>query len=423
MTQTYCIHVIGGGLYGCLTAWQIKRLNPSFKVVLLEAADHLMSAFDSISIDGVELNNGFHGIEIPRAEALLNFFQNELSVDFIKTSNERLLSIGGELLPADAPLAEYPTILKKNFKTMGGFQSDVASDFWSVISPEYMETLKKIGHRYSDHIENYEQLLIPWFFPADYVLNSSDEGEKFRNQVKSHEIKAGYGIPAKSIFSVLQPAIKKCLEACGVEIRLSVKVDFKKDNFRYTDSDGGDTVSLLEADKVFYCASSALILRTAAPEIFSQLSLEKRYLANALMQYEDGSLTRPFSEILCCDLRIPELARISQPTSFCTNDQSNENLIQAELFFLNKEEYTDCADLITQGVARVLNPIANGDLKIRGLKVTRQVYFPARQDLLQANSFISIWASQFKNFHYRNIYGPINMSKAWLWSLQDAELV
>ena len=124
MSKSQCIHIIGGGLQGCLTAWQIKKAKPSCQVILLEAADHLMSAFDSISIDGVELNNGFHGVEIPRAGDLVAFFQRELAIEFVITPNDRLLSIEGQLVAFDSPLDEYPTGLKKHFKANKDFHTE-----------------------------------------------------------------------------------------------------------------------------------------------------------------------------------------------------------------------------------------------------------------------------------------------------------
>ena len=62
------VQIIGGGLYGCLTAYHIAKMYPHIRINLIEANSKLLSAFDSIVLAGEKFNNGFHGIELPRAK-------------------------------------------------------------------------------------------------------------------------------------------------------------------------------------------------------------------------------------------------------------------------------------------------------------------------------------------------------------------
>ena len=52
------IQIIGGGLYGCLTAYHIAKQYPNYKVDLIERGNHLLPAFNPISLAGFKFNNG-----------------------------------------------------------------------------------------------------------------------------------------------------------------------------------------------------------------------------------------------------------------------------------------------------------------------------------------------------------------------------
>ena len=51
-----CIHIIGGGLYGCLLAHQLLKKN--YKIIIFEKSNELISSFDSIELGNLKLNNG-----------------------------------------------------------------------------------------------------------------------------------------------------------------------------------------------------------------------------------------------------------------------------------------------------------------------------------------------------------------------------
>ena len=86
--------VIGGGLYGSLTAFKLKKIL-SKEVTLIDASNKLVSAYSSVQLSGSRFNNGFHGIELPRCDEFVNFLSNELNLKLQKVKNERLIYFGG----------------------------------------------------------------------------------------------------------------------------------------------------------------------------------------------------------------------------------------------------------------------------------------------------------------------------------------
>ena len=65
------INIIGAGLYGIFLAKKINERkivsNTKSYINLFEKSDAILSAWKSKKINDYSINNGFHGIEMPRA--------------------------------------------------------------------------------------------------------------------------------------------------------------------------------------------------------------------------------------------------------------------------------------------------------------------------------------------------------------------
>ena len=72
------INVFGGGLYGILLSNKLaeyKKLNSyNFPLTIFERNQSLLKGWSSKTIKNIEVNNGFHGIEMPRSKATLKFY-------------------------------------------------------------------------------------------------------------------------------------------------------------------------------------------------------------------------------------------------------------------------------------------------------------------------------------------------------------
>ena len=56
-------------------------------------------------------------------------------------------------------------------------------------------------------------------------------------------------------------------------------------------------------------------------------------------------------------------------------------------------------------------------------KLRVRVYFPPEETLLKMDAFMEDYFEKFQNVFFRNIHGPINMSKCWAWSSENCQLL
>ena len=423
MTQSKNIHIVGAGLYGCLTAFHIAKKYPNFNINLIEGADRFMTPFNSIKISGVPLNNGFHGIELPRAKKLLEFFSSELNVPFKIKPNRRWMSINGYLVNYEAPLSEWPNELKGFFKAKPPFNGNTIEEFWSTISTQYQDLIDRTALRYTKNSEEMRHFFIPWFFPADYVLNSDDEGDIFRNQVRNGNINPEYAHPEKHIFANLQAAMARYLKKLGIKVYLSTQVKFTNKGIDYISNDQHCNLQSADADKVFFCASSAIMLKDVNPEMYLRLVENKRLMINALLEY-DEILENPayFSEIICIDEQAPHIARISSPKHFGAQYPAKK-LLQVEIFIEAEEDLEKVKASLEEHIKRILKLRKGNNLKQLGAKITRAVFYPNQQELDDARNTLEYWRQvNCPNLILRNNFVPINMAKTWVLAEENATL-
>ena len=114
------IHIFGGGLYGCLLAYHF--LKKKYRVSIFERSNRLVNSFDSIELNKISLNNGFHGIDLPRSKAIFNFFKENLKINFNIFEIKRKILFQNNLIDYTAKTNEWPkkikSYLKKNIKKL-----------------------------------------------------------------------------------------------------------------------------------------------------------------------------------------------------------------------------------------------------------------------------------------------------------------
>ena len=90
--------IIGGGLTGCILAFLISKKLNNVSVAIFESNDHLLSSFDCININDKKLNNGYHALELPRAQKTFEIISQTTNLKFRKLPNKKGIIVNEELI-------------------------------------------------------------------------------------------------------------------------------------------------------------------------------------------------------------------------------------------------------------------------------------------------------------------------------------
>ena len=417
------INIIGAGLNGCLTAWKIKKKFPNYKINLIDSSDHVISAFDSINIGEGSYNNGFHGIEFPRSKNLCDFLSSTLNINLVEKKNVKKLLINGTIVDYLSSLSEYPEPIKNYYNKVPHKALDNFEEFYNYISDDFKSTLKKISTRYSDKISDVQHLLVPWFFPKEFDILSDDEGDKFRTKVRSGKIKSTYRWPESMLLSEIQKPFYNSLKSIEVNTYLNSRVIF--DEFGATienqDFEGGVKKNLTVNDVVISCLSPIGILKSISLEAYNDLTKCSKFLINSVIKVKSKSTVSDFTEILCADEQFFELSRISKP--LFNQEKKDDEYFQLEIF-ADKDWSKD-------QMLKKIDNFFSKTMKIQGytlqeiidIKETRRVFFPSHESLRVATNHVRSWSNKFPFYKILETFGPINMSKTWLYSEESKDFI
>jgi len=416
--DTKVIHIIGGGLYGGLTAYMFAKYKPEYTIRLFENSSRLLSALDSIELGGFKLNNGFHGVELSRSNELFNFFKEILEIDFYKQFNHRGLVINGEILSFLDKKSEWPETLQNHI--ISDLDNSLSNnyDISKVVSCEYENLIREVSKRYTDNFDDVKGLFIPWFLPSDLVFESTDEGDIYRNKVRSGEIISEYGFPKSELFETIQSKFLELLESMNVDVVLNSKIKFTQTGVDYNNLEFSNE----KPSKIFFCASPAIMIKDLDPSIYNDLLNNKKFLYNALLKIKsvDFELSKRFTEIIALDKKTPQIGRISFPKLICGE---NEIFVQVELFIDPRIEIEELSSSLSKEMTRILSLKDRESIELIELKCTRTLYFPTYNQKENAFRKLEEKLTEYESKVYvRNIFGPINMAKTWLFAKENINI-
>lgn len=408
-------NIVGGGLIGLQIALRlstdIRFTSRNTHINLYDQSDDILSAWDSKSCGVHRVNNGFHGIELPRSLTIQAFLEDCKCKDLlIKIPNIRSLNIEGECIAFDTCLSDWPNGLSEGLASLKHANTGDASQD-SIINQTISST--KLGQlisiasdRFADKIDDSWHLFFPWFFPSDFKFPPGDEGNNFQNEVRSKQKKSYYLIPKTSVFEDLKNSIRNSLQARNIKFLFNQELSL-------------DTIKELSAfsgDQLIWCASSFSLLRALNPDLAKRCISSKRHMHLMSLainssdlhriRNKDGSLP---TEILCLDTTAPELNRISFLNYTVANspDPNKSCILLAEYF----TKSIDTDNEICDRIAACLKKLFDSDLSIDGHSYSRPIYTLNPQLLTEATSLIENYSSNNCIDIPEIYYGPINMSK------------
>ncbi len=413
------LFVVGAGLWGCLTAYKLAKKYPKKKIILIENSNKILSSYNHINLGKKNLNNGFHGIEFPRGLDLLNFLKIEFKLKFYERENERHLLIDKFLVRENFSKNNVSKGLSK-FYLKNKLVAKNQNTFLKNIDKNLKNYFIKISQRYSKNFTDVSHLFIPWFFPKEYSLKNeslyktnetTDEGAEYRDLVKANKIKAYYAFPKKFLFSSMRkPIYQKLKKIKNIQILFNSKIKFIKNGILLNK----EKIDLKKNFEPFYfCLSPIILLKDLYPKNLYKLMDNPKFFVTALVKTKKDISKNNFTEIICCNKKLPELTRISKITN---TGNGKYLLLELVLNSSNKKKL----ELLRKKIIKNFNLIFYGSnknfIEIEEIKITRKIFFPSKISRQLANNKINFFTKNNKNIYFKTFFGPINMSKAWNYS-------
>jgi len=405
------ILLIGGGLYGCLLAYQFSK-KKNYQITLVEKSNKLLNAFNSVSIKKLNINNGFHGIEIPRCNEFFNFIKKKLKIKMrVKNKTQKLL-IYRSIIDFKDGINEWPKILTKDLKKNFIIRNFKIANFFT-------NDLKKLvnfcSKRYSNKFDDSSHFFIPWFLPKEYKINKiNDEGDLYREKVRNNKVKFQYAVPTKKIFQIFQKKFYHFLKKIGVTIYFNTQVKLEKNNFKIIKNNMSETLSYSKFDKIFYCTHSPFLLEYSNIKHLKKLNNYKKFMINLIIKIDKEV---NFTEMICINKTLPNLNRIS-----VINANKNKSILQLEIIQNENQISKKIINNFTKELKAIFK--LKKTPQYYGHKMSRIVFFPTKIWKKKAAELIKDWKrkNSLKIFLRYDLFGAINMAKCWNYSKSDAKL-
>ena len=403
------ILIVGTSLYGCILAYQLSK-NKKNNIYIIDQSSRVLSSLNSIKINEYEINNGFHGIEIPRALKLLNFLKDNLKLKFETYNKIHKILINRNIIDFKDGYSEWPKTIQNDLKNNYLIHTkDKISKFYS---KNMLKLVSFCSKRYNKNINEYKHLIMPWFLPKEYKIISNDEGDIFRQKVRDKKIDFKYAIPKKKLFKVFQKSFLVFLKKKGVKIKLNTSINFDKKNFTVIENRKKIFCEKNFFNRIYFCAPLAFLLRSINYKHFLGLNKYKRYFINALFRVEKKM---DFTEMICLNKKFKSLSRISIL-------KNKKNILQIEL--IRDQEKFDFKE--NEKLKLELKKIFKfkSDPILLGFKTSRLMFWPSKKWNTKAVDIIKGWKKNFNSkINIRYSFGPINMAKAWIYSIEDSKKI
>jgi len=400
--------VIGGGLLGALTALRLTQ--DGIEPVILEAHSELFNNMKPILLGSLQANNGFHGLELPRAEEFHAFLVNEAGLDMHVRMQKRFLLICGNLIDAQAPVHDWPKtlqdILPHEAVTLSG--SDWNLDW---VSPAYRHVLESVAERYGGMTLGMPHL-IPWFFPPNISVISSDEGDAFRHSVRSGRVSPRIAAPISGLFGDVGTAVGDLLRRRGVRTHFDAKLSGNPRSLR------AEIAQHIGADKlqIVWAAPATPILASLHPMKLQEIRGTRRTRVLASVEIDDSIIPEDAAEILVLDPDVAELTRVSHIGSSTQPTQSVSEGRQRLLleFSFDPEVWARCDERqLMEMAASTLESVGRG-VELIGFTEMGSTFAVTREWSDEASQLVTDGLEAAGvSVCILPYFAPINMAKVW----------
>lgn len=174
----------GGSLASAILATLLVR--SGVEVLLqIEVGKPFISSWRAVKIGGQVTSNGYHAIEVARAPVLTDLLTNWLKAQYKIDRRGHGLVIDDTIIDPELGSDQWPSDIFDPLQHSIGIKPLTPTEIAALLPYEVLGLFKSVSARYSPSWEESVHLLIPWFLPNSYLLDSVDEGDVYRNLVRN----------------------------------------------------------------------------------------------------------------------------------------------------------------------------------------------------------------------------------------------
>ena len=277
----------GGPLSASIFASHLAIRGLEIEMMVPDSRGLLVPGWKAVSVAGHVINNGYHALEVGRAPELGSLLTFDLNLPLSVDARPMGIWIRGQLISLDANPEFWPSELFKADAMYGTEKKHLTlAALKEVLSEEGAAFFGFLGSRYSDTDSVALGQFLPWFLPSVFTIDSDDEGDVYRNLVRSGAIKSTRLFPSSGIFEQLSKDLEAELRARGMRITNNPTMNEPLPPAEKADGDAGKRdfyCSLFElSDNRFGSFAEIIVADEIAPEL-SRVSILPGPIPNLLL--------------------------------------------------------------------------------------------------------------------------------------------
>jgi hypothetical protein len=403
------IFIIGGGLCGCLLAYMLSK--KKYNITIFEKNKNLISSYDSVKLGKYKINNGFHGIELPRAKKIFDFFTNQLKIKFKILSIKRQILFQRSIINFKEKKNEWPKNITSNLKPGVSNYKNQTVDFF--FKKKLINLFKVNSKKFFGNINDSAKQFLPWFLPSDITHISNDEGDNFRSKIRNNTIEGKFAIPKNNLFNIIKKKFFIYLKSKKVNIILNAEAVLEKNNIEIYIKN--KRINPGKIKKIYYTLPAVFLIKYLNKKHFQKVYQYKKNFLNCLIEINEVNFKHDFSEILTLNKKIWFVNKIYSLNYLKFNMTDKKKYLVAEII-LDKEKLDKKKIQSLLSEIKIIFELKNMP-KLIECRLTRSIFYLNKKWIEKSSKILKSISSN-KKIIYNSSFYPLNMNKVWIQAAQ-----